>query len=55
MIIELAKDNLKVEAEKRLTVYYDKQIVGDFYIDLFVEDVIIARPACRRCRYAVPR
>ena len=41
MIIEMAKDNLKVEAEKPLTVYYDKQIVGDFYVDLFVEDTII--------------
>ena len=41
MIIELAKDNLKIEAEKPLTVYYDKQIVGDFYVDLFVEDTII--------------
>jgi len=44
MIIELAKDNLKVEAEKALKVYYDKQVVGKFYIDLFAEDVIIARP-----------
>jgi GxxExxY protein len=41
MIIELAKDNLKAEAEKPLTVYYDKQIVGDFYVDLFVENTII--------------
>ena len=41
MIIELGKDNLKIEAEKPLTVYYDKQIVGDFYVDLFVENTII--------------
>ena len=41
MIIELAKDNLKVEAEKSLSVYYDGQVVGDFYIDLFVEDAVI--------------
>jgi len=41
MIIELAKDNLKVEEEKPLKVYYDKQVVGDFYIDLFVEDAVI--------------
>ena len=41
MIIELAKDNLKVEAEKPLKVYYNKQVVGDFYIDLFVEDTVI--------------
>jgi|GEM_PF-1769424 len=41
MIIELIKDNLKFEAEKPLKVFYDGQIVGDFYVDLFVEDEII--------------
>jgi GxxExxY protein len=41
MVIELAKINLKVEVEKPLKVYYDKQVVGDFYIDLFVEDAVI--------------
>ena len=41
MIIELAKNNLKVEAEKPLKVYYDNQVVGDFYIDLFIEDRVI--------------
>ncbi len=44
MTIELSKDNLKVEAEKPLKVYYDDQAVGDFYVDLLVEDEIIARP-----------
>ena len=41
MIIELGKDGLRVEAEKALKVYYDNQIVGDFYLDLFVEDQIV--------------
>ena len=41
MIIELMKDSLKVESEKQLTVYYDNQIVGDFYVDLFIENEII--------------
>jgi len=41
MIIELEKSNLKVEAEKPLKVYYDSQVVGDFYIDLFIEDEIV--------------
>ena len=41
MIIELSKINLKTEAEKLLKVYYDKQIVGEFYVDLFIEDEII--------------
>ena len=41
MVIELGKSDLDVEAEKPLKVYYDDQIVGDFYVDLFVEDEII--------------
>lgn len=41
MIIDLSRDNLKVEAEKPLKVYYDNQIVGDFYIDLFIEDTVV--------------
>jgi len=41
MIIELSKSSLKVETEKPLKVYYDKEVVGDFYADLFVEGEII--------------
>ncbi|HDM78454.1 MAG TPA: GxxExxY protein [Deltaproteobacteria bacterium] len=41
MIIELAKADLKVETEKPLKVYYSDQVVGDFYVDLFVEDTIV--------------
>jgi GxxExxY protein len=41
MIIELSKENLKVEEEKSLKVYYDNQVVGDFYIDLFVENTVV--------------
>ena len=41
MIIELTKGGLKVEAEKPLKVYYSDQVVGDFYVDLFVEDTIV--------------
>jgi len=41
MIIELAKNHLKVEEERPLKVYYDAQVIGDFYVDLFIEDEII--------------
>jgi len=41
VIIELSKGDLKVEEEKPLKVYYDDHVVGDFYVDLFVEDEII--------------
>ena len=41
VIIELTKEGLRVEEEKPLKVYYDDQVVGDFYVDLFVEDEIV--------------
>jgi len=41
MIIELKKNDLKAETEKPLNVYYDDQVVGDYFIDLYVEDTII--------------
>jgi GxxExxY protein len=41
LVIELKKSNLKVESEKSLEVYYEDVVVGNFYIDLFVEDEIV--------------
>ena len=41
MIIELSKSNIKTEEEQPLKVYYDSQVVGEFYADLFVEDEIV--------------
>jgi GxxExxY protein len=41
MIIELSKDDLKVEPERPLKVYYDNDIVGDFFVDLLINDAII--------------
>jgi len=38
MVIELVKSDLIVEQEKPL---YDNQVVGEFYVDLLVEDEII--------------
>jgi GxxExxY protein len=41
MIIELAKDEFKVESEKPLKVYYDDEVVGDFLVDLFIENTVV--------------
>ena len=41
MIIELSKSRLKVESEKSLKVYYDSKVVGEFYVDLYIEDKVI--------------
>ena len=41
MVIELSKEGLKVESQKPLSVYYNDQPVGEFYVDLFLEDQIV--------------
>ena len=41
MVIELEKSSLQTEQEKPLEVYYDDQVVGEFYVDLFVEQEIV--------------
>ncbi len=41
MVIELKRFDLKVLEEEPLQVFYDDYIVGDFYIDLYVEDEVV--------------
>jgi len=41
MVIELSKNNLKIEEEKSLKVYYDDNVIGEFIVDLFVEKEIV--------------
>ena len=41
LIIELEKAGLNVESQKPITVRYDGQVVGEFFADLLVEDVVI--------------
>ena len=41
MVIELGKSDLNVEAEKPLRVYYEDQIVGDFYVDLYINEAVV--------------
>ena len=41
MIIELGKADLRSEEEKSLQVYYDNTVVGNFSIDLYVEDTVV--------------
>ena len=41
MVIELWKSDLNVEAEKPLKVYYEDQIVGNFYVDLYINEAVV--------------
>lgn len=41
MIIELRKHGLDVESQKRINVFYEREMVGDYYADLVVNNLII--------------
>ena len=41
LLIELESNKLKAEPEKPLKVHYNGHVVGDFFVDIFVEDEII--------------
>lgn len=41
LLIELIKVGLRTEKEKKIQVYYDTQLVGDYMADIIVEDKVI--------------
>lgn len=41
MLIELRKAGLNAESQKPITVYYEKESVGNFLADIVVEDTVI--------------
>ena len=41
LVIELTKVGLQSEREKRIQVYYDGKVVGDFVADILVEEKVI--------------
>ena len=41
LLIELLKAELQAEKEKRIQVYYDGQVIGDYAADIIVEDKVI--------------
>jgi len=41
MIIALTEKGFKVEPQKRIDVYFQNQIVGEYYADILVNDLII--------------
>ena len=41
LLIELIKAGLRAEKEKKIQVYYDTQLVGDYMADIIVEGKVI--------------
>ncbi len=41
MVIELEKMGLKVEPQKQLLVHYDGEILGEYFVDILVNEAVI--------------
>jgi len=41
LLIELKKEGFSTEQQKIIKVYYEGEVVGDYYADILVEDLII--------------
>lgn len=41
MYLELKSQGFKVEAQKQIKVYYKNELVGDFFADLLIDNLII--------------
>ena len=41
LLIELIKTGLRAEKEKKIQIYYDTQLVGDYMADIVVENKVI--------------
>lgn len=49
LYVELRSKGLKVEAQKRINVYYKGIVVGEYYADLIVEDLILLELKASDC------
>ncbi len=41
LALELRNQGLKTEQQKRIQVFYDKQLVGDYFADIVVENTVV--------------
>jgi len=41
LAIELVKHGLDINVQKAIKVFYDKQIVGEYFADIIINDVVI--------------
>jgi len=41
MMIELRENGIKAEKQKPIKVYYNEELVGEYFADIIVEDLII--------------
>jgi GxxExxY protein len=41
LLLELRKLGLRAEQQKRVPVFYDEQLVGDYFADIIVENAVV--------------
>ena len=41
LVIELSKNGFEVKRQAPIKVYYDGQLIGDYYCDLIIDDLIL--------------
>lgn len=41
LVLELRKMGLRAEQQKRVPVFYDEQLVGDYFADINVENAVV--------------
>ncbi len=49
MRIELQKNGYTVELEKSINVYYDGEVVGNYFADIVVNDLVILELKAAEC------
>ncbi|HSD15556.1 MAG TPA: GxxExxY protein [Flavobacterium sp.] len=49
MYFELSNKGFKVEAQKQIKVYYKEKVVGEYFADLVIDDVIIIELKACEC------
>jgi len=41
MLIELKKSGLNAQSQQKINVFYDEELVGDYFADIVVNDLIV--------------
>lgn len=49
LYIELQKTGLKVEVQKKINVYYNGCVIGSYFADLFVQELVIIELKAAEC------
>jgi len=49
MCFELLSQGFKVEAQKQIKVYYKEKVVGEYFADLVIDDVVIVELKACEC------